>query len=135
MAMILIAMRFGFDVPIQGSVLFLFGTATIYLFALLALGLFISTATTTMAQAMQVSMMLVLPSIFLSGYIFPQSGLPRPLYFLGLVFPATHMIAIMRAVVLRDAGPMDVVPPLLALLALSVILVWASAGRFKKVVV
>jgi hypothetical protein len=44
------------------------------------------------------------------------------------------MIAIMRGVVLRNAGPMDMAPPILALVALSVILVWASAGRFRKVI-
>jgi len=133
MALILIAMRFLFDVPIQGSVLFLFGVATLFLFSILALGLFISTVTQSVAQAQQTAMMLLLPSIFLSGYIFPQAGLPKLLYYLGLLLPATHMIAIMRGVVLRNAGLFDLVPNLLALLALGVVLVWASVGRFKKV--
>jgi ABC-type multidrug transport system permease subunit len=62
-----------------------------------------------------------------------QAGLPKALYYLGLVLPATHMIAIMRGVVLRNAGFMDLVPNVLALIALGVILVWASVGRFKKV--
>jgi ABC-2 type transport system permease protein len=133
MAMVLAAMRFGFDVPIQGSVPFLFLMATIYLFALLSMGLFISTRAESQAQAQQMAQMLLLPSIFLSGYIFPQAGLPKVLYWIGMVLPATHMIAIMRGVVLRNAGPIDLVPNVLALLALSVLLVWGSVRRFKKV--
>jgi ABC-2 type transport system permease protein len=133
MAVILLVMRWGFAVPIQGSILFLFVTATVYLFSLLALGLFISTMSSSVAAAQQASMMMLLPSIFLSGYIFPQAGLPKVLYYLGLIMPATHMIAIMRGVVLRDAGLFDMVPQVLALLALGVLLVSFSVGRFRKV--
>jgi ABC-2 type transport system permease protein len=133
MAIVLAIMRFGFAVPIRGSVAFLFVMATIYLFAILAMGLFISTRAATVPAAQQMAMMLLLPSIFLSGYIFPQAGLPEPLYLLGLLLPATHMISIMRGVVLRDAGLLDLVPEVLALLAISVVLVTASAARLKKV--
>jgi len=133
MVMVLTAMRFGFDVPIRGSLVFLFGMAIVYLFALLSLGLFISTISTTQAQAQQLAMMFMLPSILLSGYIFPSSGLPIVLYSVGRILPATHMIEIMRGVVLRDAGPRELLPNVLALLAISVILVTASVRRFKKV--
>jgi ABC-2 type transport system permease protein len=133
MAMILIIMRFGFSVPIRGSVAFLFLMALIYLFALLAMGLFISTRTENQSQALQMGQMTLLPSIFLSGYIFPVEGLPRPLYYIGRVLPATHMIAIMRGVVLRDAGPLELAPNVAALIAISIVLVWMSARRFRKV--
>ena len=76
MALILFAMRFGFGVPIRGSLVFLFGMALIYLFALLSLGLFVSTRAKTQAEAQQMAQMFLLPSIFLSGYIFPFEGLP-----------------------------------------------------------
>src|SRR5205085_8393895 len=92
MAMILLVMRCGFQVPIRGSLLFLFATAVVYLFALLALGLTISMAAHTQMAATQMSQMLLLPSIFLSGYIFPVAGLPRVLYWIGRALPATHMI-------------------------------------------
>ena len=133
MAMTLVIMRFGFQVPIRGNLLFLFAMATIYLFALLSMGLFISTRAGSQAQAQQMAQMLLLPSIFLSGYIFPTAGLPTALYWLGRVLPATHMIAIMRGVVLRNAGPMELMPNVLALMALSVTLVWMSVRRFRKV--
>ncbi len=133
MAGILTAMRWGFGVPIRGSLVFLFSIALIYLFALLAMGLFISTRAETQAQAQQMAQFLFLPSIFLSGYIFPSAGLPVVLRTIGRFLPATHMIEIMRGVVLRDAGPRELLPNVLALMAMSAFLVWMSVRRFKKV--
>ncbi len=132
-AIILAVMRFGFSVPIRGNLVFLFAMALVYLFALLALGLFISTRAQTQAQAQQMAQFFFLPSIFLSGYIFPTAGLPLPLYLIGRILPATHMVEIMRGIVLRDAGPRELLPNVLALVAISVILVWASVRRFRKV--
>jgi ABC-2 type transport system permease protein len=133
MALILTAMRFGFDVPIRGNLVFLFGMALIYLFALLALGLFVSSRTKTQGEAQQMAQMLVLPSIFLSGYIFPSEGLPFVLRMIGRILPATHMVAIMRGVVLRNAGPLELLPNVLALVAISTVLVGLSVRSFKKV--
>lgn len=135
MILILLAMRFAFRVPIRGSLLFLFAMAVVYLFALLALGLFVSTRARTQAQAQQMSQLFILPSIFLSGYIFPVSGLPWPLYALGRVLPATHMVEIMRGIVLRGAGLVDLLPNVLAPLALSVLLLGMSVRRFQKITV
>jgi len=130
---ILTAMRWGFSVPIRGSLVFLFAMALVYLFALLALGLFISTRAETQAQAQQMAQFLFLPSIFLSGYIFPSAGLPVVLRTIGRCLPATHMVEIMRGVVLRDAGPRELLPNVLALVGMSTLLVWVSVRRFKKV--
>jgi ABC-2 type transport system permease protein len=132
-AVILAVMDFGFSVPIRGNLLFLFAMAIVYLFALLALGLFISTRAQTQAQAQQMAQFFFLPSIFLSGYIFPTAGLPLPLYLIGRVLPATHMVEIMRGIVLRDAGPRELLPNVAALVVISVLLVWASVRRFQKV--
>jgi ABC-2 type transport system permease protein len=133
MCIILSAMRFAFNVPIRGSLVFLFVMALVYLFALLSLGLFISTVAKTMPQAQQMAQMFMLPSMMLSGYIFPVAGLPPVLYVIGRFLPATHMIEIMRGVVLRDAGPMELLPSVLALVAMCVVLVTLSVRRFRKV--
>jgi ABC-type multidrug transport system permease subunit len=130
---VLFAMRFGFGVPIRGSLVFLFFVAVIYLFALLAMGLLVSSRAQSQAQAMQQAQMFFLPSIFLSGYIFPVAGLPLPLYLIGRVLPATHMVEIMRGIVLRDAGFAQLWPNVLALIVLSTILMTLSVRRFKKV--
>jgi ABC-2 type transport system permease protein len=135
MAVILAIMRFGFGVPIQGSLLFLFATAVVYLFALLAMGLTISMRAQTQMQGVQMAQMLLLPSIFLSGYIFPVAGLPRVLYWIGRALPATHMIDIMRGAVLRSAGPFDLLPSLLALAAISVVLVTISVRGVRRLTV
>jgi len=135
MAMILLIMRWGFGVPIQGSLLFLFATAVMYLFALLALGLTISMRAGTQMQATQMAQMLLLPSIFLSGYIFPVAGLPKVLYWIGRGLPATHMIDVMRGAVLRSAGPWEMLPSLLALAAISIVLVTISVRRVRRLTV
>jgi ABC-2 type transport system permease protein len=132
MAMILFAMRFGFSVPIRGSLVFLFAMALVYLFALLSIGLAISTRATTQAQAQQMAQMFLLPSIFLSGYIFPTPGLPFVLRWIGRVLPATHMMEIMRGVVLREAGPAQLWKNVAALIAISVVMVSVSVRNFKK---
>ncbi|MFI5288296.1 MAG: ABC transporter permease [Polyangia bacterium] len=133
MAMVLFIMRWGFAVPIRGNLLFLFAMAVIYLFALLSLGLFISTRAQTQAQAQQMAQMFLLPSIFLSGYIFPFEGLPWLLQAIGELLPATHMVTIMRGVVLRNAGPWELLPHVMALVVISGALVFLSVRRFKKV--
>lgn len=132
MAVILAIMRFGFDVPIHGSLLLLFAVAVVYLFALLALGLTISMRAQTQMQAVQMAQMLLLPSIFLSGYIFPVAGLPTVLYWIGRALPATHMIDVMRGAVLRSAGPLDLLPSILALCAISVVLVVISVRGVRR---
>jgi len=132
MGMILVAMSFGFGVPIRGSIFFLFAMALVFLFTLLSIGLAISTKAQTQAQAQQMAQMFLLPSIFLSGYIFPQNGLPLVLRWIGRVLPATHFIEIMRGVVLRGAGPLELWPNVAALIAISVVMVGISVRNFKK---
>jgi ABC-2 type transport system permease protein len=97
------------------------------------LGLFVSTRTNTQGEAQQMAQMFLLPSIFLSGYIFPSEGLPIVLRMIGKILPATHMVAIMRGVVLRDAGPAELLPNVLALVLISTVLVGLSVRSFKKV--
>jgi ABC-2 type transport system permease protein len=132
-AMVLTLMRFVFSVPIAGSVFLLFTVALVYLFSLLSLGLLISTRAKTQTEALQMSQMSMLPSIFLSGYIFPFEGLPVVLKGIGLILPVTHMIAIMRGVVLRNAGIADLWPHMAALAGTSLVLVFLASRSIHKV--
>ena len=132
-ALILALMRFAFFVPIEGSLVFLFLIMIVYLAALLAFGLFISTSAKTEMEAMQAPQMIVLPSIFLSGYIFPIAGMPFVLQAVGQVLPATHMVAVMRGIVLRDAGPLEMTSHVLALVAFAVVMIWLSVRRVSKI--
>jgi ABC-2 type transport system permease protein len=130
---ILLVMHYVFDVPIHGNLIFLYVMALVYIFALLSIGLYLSIGAQTQQQAQGSVQMLFLPSIFLSGYIFPLPSLPWPLRMLGQIFPVTHFIEIMRGVVLRGAGPLELWRSCLALLVICVVLIWASVRRFKKI--
>ena len=129
-------MRFGFDVPIRGSLLLLFAMAIIYLFALLSLGLFISTRAQTQTQAQQMAQMLLLPSIFLSGYIFPVAGLPTVLYCdRPRAAGDAHDRRSCAASCCATAGPLELLPNILALVAISVVLVWLTVRRVRKLTI
>jgi ABC-2 type transport system permease protein len=132
-SIVLVVMRFFFDVPIRGSLLFLFATAVVYLFPLLSIGLLISTRANTQMEAQQMAQSLLLPAIFLSGYIFPFDGLPPFLKAVGYAFPTTYMIRIMRGIILRDAAPIDLWPEMAALVGMSVVFVFLAARSVHKV--
>jgi len=123
-----------FGVPVHGDVLLLLGLSTIYLFALLSLGLLVSSRARTQMEAIQIAQMFLLPSIMLSGYIFPLASLPTPLRVFARFLPATHYIAISRGIIIRGAGFVDLWPNVVALLAIAVVLVAGSARAFRKTI-
>ena len=128
-------MRYVFRVPIHGSILLLLALSFVYLFALLSLGLLISSRANTQMEAIQVAQGFLLPSIMLSGYIFPLSSLPGPLRALAQVLPATHFIAISRGIIIRGAGFWDLWPNVAALFAVAALLVAGSTRAFRKTAV
>jgi ABC-2 type transport system permease protein len=101
---LLVVMRWLFGVPIAGPVWLLAVSFVTYLFTLLSLGLLISTRAQNQMQAMQMSMAMILPSVFFSGFIFPRDTMPWIFQRLGDVLPATYFIELVRAIVLRGAG-------------------------------
>ena len=132
-SLVLALMRFVFDVPIRGNLLFLLVMSVVYLLPLLGIGLLISTRASTQMEAQQLAQSLLLPAIFLSGYIFPFDGLPVFLKFVGSLFPTTYMIRIMRGVILRDASPIDLWPEVAVLVGMSVLFVTLAARSVRKV--
>jgi ABC-2 type transport system permease protein len=132
--LVLVLMVFVFRVPIHGNVFLLLALSVIYLFSLLALGLLVSSRANTQMEAIQGAQGFLLPSIMLSGYIFPLSSLPGPLRLIAKVLPATHFIAISRGIIIRGAGFMDLWPDVLALLILAAILVAGSTRAFRKTI-
>jgi len=131
---ILLLMTVVFRVPIHGNLALLLGLSTVYLFALLALGLLVSSRARTQMEAIQLAQMFLLPSIMLSGYIFPLSSLPAPLRALSQVLPATHFIAIARGIIIRGATFGDLWHNVAALLVIAVLLVAASTRAFHKTI-
>ena len=132
--LVLLLMVFVFGVPIHGNVFLLLALSVIYLFSLLALGLLVSSRANTQMEAIQGAQGFLLPSIMLSGYIFPLSSLPAPIRLVSQILPATHFIAISRGIIIRGAGFVDLWPNVLALLILAVILVGGSTRAFRKTI-
>ena len=135
MSTILLFMRYVFAVPIHGSVVLLFGLATLYMFAHLAIGMLISSKANSQNDAMQRSMGIMLPTIFLSGYIFPRDTMPLLFYAMSYLLPATYMMDIARGIILRGAGLAELWVHALVLLSMGVGVILLAAKNFKKMVV
>jgi ABC-2 type transport system permease protein len=135
MSSILLFMRYVFSVPIRGSVVLLFGLATLYMFAHLSMGMLISSRANSQNDAMQRSMGIMLPTIFLSGYIFPRDTMPLVFYAMSFLLPATYMMDISRGIILRGAGLAELWLNALVLLVMGVGVLLLAARNFKKMIV
>jgi len=93
-----------FDLPVRGSLSLLFLLTTPFIVASLALGILISTIAKTQMQAMQMSFFVLLPSVLLSGFMFPREAMPTLFYYLGDILPATFYMEIMRGIILKGIG-------------------------------
>lgn len=133
MAAVLFAlMRWVFQVPIAGSLTALAVSTMVYLFALLSLGLLVSTRATNQMQALLMSMVFIMPSVFFSGFIFPRDTMPWIFYAIGAALPATYFIELTRAIVLRGASLGDFWVNLVVLTGMGVALFALCALRFKR---
>lgn len=124
--------HFIFHVPIRGSLLVVYAVTFLFIVANLGLGLFISTLAKTQAQSMQASYFFFLPNVLLSGFMFPREGMPYVAREIGLLFPLTYYLQILRGVVLKGADLLDVLPQTLMLLLLAVVFFGFSVQRFQK---
>ena len=129
---ILLVMRLVFQVPIQGSLPMLLLLSLPFLLTVLGIGLLISARARTQPEAFQLAIGTVLPSVFLSGYIFLIENMPVPFQVISQVLPATHYISILRGVILRGAGIEDTWRPALALLAMGSVAIALAAVQFTR---
>lgn len=121
-----------FDVPINGPAYAILLSSLLFICASLTVGLIISTLAKTQLQSMQMTVFILLPSILLSGFMFPFEGMPRPAQWIAEVLPATHFIRVIRAVVLRDAGLWDMRFELLWLGLFFIVGLLIATRRFHK---
>jgi len=121
-----------FDVPINGGVLSILTATLLFIAASLALGLLISTIAQTQMQAMQMTVFILLPSILLSGFMFPYEAMPIIAQYIAEVLPATHFIRMIRAIVLREAVVTSLVFDSLWLAGFTVIGLMLASHRFLK---
>ncbi|MEO6064255.1 MAG: ABC transporter permease [Lysobacterales bacterium] len=121
-----------FDVPIRGRVFDVYVAAVLLIFANLTLGLLISTRAKSQFQAMQMSFFLFLPSIFLSGFMFPFAGMPKIMQWLAEALPLTHFLRLIRGVMLRGASLFELWSELVALVAFTVVMMTIAITSFRK---
>jgi ABC-2 type transport system permease protein len=121
-----------FRVPIAGSLATVYLAAMLLILANLSLGLLISTRARSQFQAMQMTFFVFLPSILLSGFMFPFAGMPKVAQWVAEVLPLTHFLRLIRGIMLRGAGLADLWQESLALLAFIVVMMAAAILQFRK---
>jgi ABC-2 type transport system permease protein len=121
-----------FTVPIRGSVIDVYLAAVLLIFANLTLGLLISTKAKSQFQAMQMTFFVFLPSILLSGFMFPYAGMPRIIQWFAEILPLTHFLRLIRGIMLRGANMFELWPDVLALVAFTTVMMTLAISRFRK---
>jgi ABC-2 type transport system permease protein len=120
-----------FDVAIRGSIALLCAGTVLFIAVNLAVGFTISTLTQNQLQAMQASFFIMLPSILLSGFMFPFAGMPVWARFIGEALPATHFMRVVRGVMLKGTGIGDVWVPLVAMGVILIVVSTLAISRYK----
>ncbi len=134
LVIVLVLMRVVFDVAINGSLAWLFIFSSLFIMTTLGLGVMLSTFAATQLQALQLTFLVMLPSVLLSGFVFPRSEMPLPLYLLGAVLPATYFVDLLRGVIVRGADAVEMIPSVTGLCACCIVIVAVSMARFKKTI-
>jgi len=131
-SVVLVAARLLFHIPFVGSMTLLLSGIFIFVFSLVLLGYTISTVATTQMQAMQLTFFYFLPSLLLSGFMFPFRGMPVWAQYIGELFPLTHFLRVVRAVMLKGADIHAVAVPMTVLVAFTAIFAIIALFRFRR---
>ena len=130
--MVLTVMIYVFDVPIRGSILLLAALSMLFIVCSLGLGLLVSTLARTQLEAMQFAFVIMLPSVLLSGFVFPRAEMPLPIYVITFAIPATYFVDILRGIVLRGAVFADLWWSVTGLTLCGAVVLLLSVARFRK---
>jgi len=129
---VLLVMAYVFGVPIRGSLPVLIGLLLIWIAASLSLGLLISTLARSQLQAVMMSILVIIPSILLSGFMFPRESMPAVIYPVTFLLPMTYAINIVRGIVIRGTDIGALLPHATVLVGITIGLVFFAAARFQK---
>ena len=121
-----------FGIPARGSLLLVFGAAAIYLVVALGIGLWVSTVAETQQQAMFLSFALNMVYLLMSGLFTPVQSMPVWAQWVAELSPVKHFIVIMRAVLVKGAGPLDVQMPILILAVYGVVVLGFAVKQYSK---
>ncbi len=130
--LIMIVSRYVFGIIISGSLLQLLVISIFFIAANLAVGLTISIAATNQVQAVQMSIFFFLPSILLSGFMFPFRGMPEWAQWIGTILPLTHYLQIIRGIMLRGAVLSDLIQPVTAIICFMLAAIVIGLLRYKQ---
>jgi ABC-2 type transport system permease protein len=123
---------FWFGMPINGSLFLLLALSAIFLMTCLGVGVFISSVSSTYREAVLMVAFIMLPSVFLSGFLFPLEAMPRFLQMLSYVVPLRYMLTIIRGIILKGVGFEALVGEVGALFVFGVAILGFAATRFRK---
>ncbi|HKX20024.1 MAG TPA: ABC transporter permease [bacterium] len=121
-----------FGMPIKGSLFLLYTLSLAFFFSTLGIGVLISTVSKTFQQAVQVAQLILLPSILLSGFIFPRESLPYWLQVIGGIFPLTYFVVVIRGILIKGVGIGALWRQIVPLLMLGLLFFGVSISRFQK---
>jgi len=121
-----------FDVPLRGELIDVYRVCLVFIIANLALGLVFSTVAQTQFQAMQLTFFFLLPSILMSGFMFPFDGMPRAAQWIAEMLPMTHFMRLIRGVVLRGATLSELSNEVAILAGFIVVAMTIAVLRFNK---
>lgn len=123
---------FWFNVPFSGNLLLYFFLTFLFLASSLGIGLLVSTVSGNQFQAMQISSFVLLPSLILSGFIFPVEAMPEVIQLVAWCLPLTHFLPILRGLILKGVGISYLYPDVIWLFIFSIFMVFFSSLRFQK---
>lgn len=132
MGLIVLASQVVFGVPVLGSLSLLFAVSFLFIAANLAVGITFSTVAQNQLQAMQMAFFFFLPSILLSGFMFPFRGMPVWAQWIGSVLPLTHYLRIVRGIVLKGIGFSDILPELWPMLLFVMVVMTIAVKRYRQ---
>jgi ABC-2 type transport system permease protein len=130
--LILTAARYLFHVPMAGSLGLLLAVVFAFIVANLAVGITFSTLARNQLQAVQMSFFFFLPSLLLSGFMFPFKGMPRWAQVLGEVFPLTHFLRVVRGVLIKGNGPADISGEVWPIIAFAAVAITLGVLRYRR---
>ena len=131
-ALILVAARYLFDVPMIGSIALLVVLVLVFIVANLAVGITFSTVAKNQLQAVQMTFFFFLPSLLLSGYMFPFRGMPVWAQDIGEVLPLTHFLRVVRGILLKGNGFTEVLPDLWPMVVFLVVMLVVGIKRYRQ---
>jgi ABC-2 type transport system permease protein len=131
-ALILLAARYLFQVPIAGNFALLLGVILMFIVANLAVGITFSTLAKNQLQAMQMTFFFFLPSILLSGFMFPFRGMPDWAQVVGEILPLTHFLRIVRGILIKGNGFIDIAPELWPIALFTTVVLTVGVIRYRR---